>query len=107
MGAPFKHQPALVAARAERDRLSHQLAAAAAPAPHNNPHEPAQPGRDPAPRARPEVASADQPSSAEPPVRKTRLASRLDAPLPGDQPEDLARQPPQKHRQPHPEAPSV
>lgn len=107
VGAPFKHQPALVAARAERDRLSHQLAAAAAPAPHNNPQEPTQPGRDPAPRARPEVASAGQPSSAEPPVRKTRLASRLDAPLPGDQPEDLARQPPQKHRQPHPEAPSV
>jgi N12 class adenine-specific DNA methylase len=89
VGAPFKHQPALVAARAERDRLSHQLAAVAAP------------------RAQPEIASPGQPSSAEPPVRKTRLASRLDAPLRGDQPEDLAGQPPQKYHPPHQEAPSV
>jgi len=66
-----------------------------------------QSGRDSDPGARLEVASRGQPSAAEPSLRRTRLASRLDAPLPGDQTEDLVRRPMQKHSPPRPDAPSV
>jgi len=106
MGAPFKHQQSLHAARAERDRLSHQLAAAADPGPRNNSQAPTQPGPDPVPSALAEATAAARPSAADP-VRKTRLASRLDNPLPGDQPETLVRQPLPRHHTPRPDAPSV
>ena len=66
-----------------------------------------QSGRDPAPGARPVAASAGQRSAAEPPLSRTRLASRLDAPLPGDQPEDLVLRTLTKHLPPRPEVPSV